>query len=473
MEKSNEQKGFFPFCSIHLSSRHYCKSTSIKMSTKTSSSTTNSVSSLLGPSYHKISSVTACLFVVGEITGAALLAMPESMQNMGWYLGPTLMILTCIASAYCGVILSKCWIILEASDPSLKQIKTRNPYALIGERSCGKAGFYACILSLVVTLFGSCVVQILVCSEMMQSLIPVQISFCQWIIIVGLCLLPLSFFGSPADFSPVAFFAMSSTAVAAVLIFISLVTHGVADAGAETLNTSQEAPAQSHPSTISVTSVMVGWMSVCYAFSGTSCMPTIQNDMKNKKSFRTAIMCAYVIMICIYLPVSVIGYYKAGSNVQANIIQNLQPSLLKKIIQILMTAHVLCAYLILLNPVNQNIENMIGLRHSLNIWRCISRSLVTILAMFTALSIPKFGKLLPIVGASTTLIQTFILPSIFYFFLVRQHECVSSGQKLLLLLLVVAGTAGCIFGTKSALSDLLAPDALTLPCYIAAADCGK
>lgn len=429
-----------------------------KMSSKTS--TSNSVSSLLGPSSHKISSVTACLFVVGEITGAALLAMPEAMRSMGWYLGPCLMILTCIASAYCGVIPSKCWIILESADPSLKQIRTRNPYALIGERSCGKVGFYACMLSLIVTLFGSGVVQILVCSEMLQSLIPVQISFCQWIVIVGLCLLPLSFFGSPADFSPVAFFAMSSTAVAAVLILISLLTQGV-----ENTIQDQEISSQSRNS-ISVTSVMVGWMSVCYAFSGTSCMPTIQNDMKNKKSFKTAILCAYVLMIMIYLPVSLIGYYQAGDSIQANIVHNLMPSTLKTLIEVLMTAHVLCAYLILMNPVNLNIENMIGMRHSLNVWRCLSRSLVTLLALFTALTVPKFGKLLPIVGASTTLIQTFILPCIFYYCLVRQHECVSIRQKSLLVLLVVAGTAGCIFGTKSAISDLLAPDALTLPCYL-------
>lgn len=423
----------------------------------------NSQSSLLGFSDHGISGLTACLFVVGEITGAALLAMPEAVKSTGWFFGPVLMIATCIISAFCGIILSKCWLILESVDPSLKEIKTRNPYALIGEEACGNFGHYACMSTLIITLFGAGVVQILVCSEMIESLIPVRVSFCQWIMIVGICLLPFSFFGSPVDFSPVAFFAMSSTTVAAILILISLATQESSHGPEVQLDDIES----KSPSAMSI---MLGLSSMCYAFSGTSCMPTIQNDMRNKKSFKTAITCAYAVMISIYLPVSLLGYYKAGSAVQSNVVRNLTPSTLRTCIEVLMTAHVLCAYLILMNPVNLNIENRIGIRHSMSVWRCLSRSIVTLFAIFTALTVPKFGKLLPIVGASSTLIQTFILPSLFYYRLTTRYDYLPTGRKILLIALIVIGVVAAVFGTISALSDLIAPDALSLPCYLSS--CG-
>ena len=417
-----------------------------------------SQSSLLGSAGKSIGSITACLFVVGEMTGAALLAMPEAFKLTGWYLGPFLMILTCTASAFCGIILSQCWIILESADSSLKKIKTRNPYALIGEKACGKLGFYCSITSLIVTLFGASVVQILVCSEMLESLIPIHVSFCQWILIVGFFLMPFSYLGSPVDFSPVAFFAMSSTAVAAILIVIAFATQEHTDV--------KSSETHAKDTGVSAMSITLGLSSMCYAFSGTSCMPTIQNDMKNKKSFKTAIICAYIIMLAIYLPVSSLGYYKAGHAVKSNIVRNLSPSMLRSCIETLMMAHVLCAFLILMNPVNLNIESFIGIEHSLNGWRCLSRTLVTLLATFTALTVPRFGKLLPIVGASTTLIQTFILPSLFYYRLSTRHASLPRRTKVLLLLLMAIGVVGAIFGTTSALTDFLAPDALSLPCYL-------
>lgn len=414
---------------------------------------------LLGHARRGIGAATASLFIVGEVAGAGVLAIPEAMKFTGWSAGVLLIVLTCVAASYCGVLLGRCWLILESRDPSLKSVKTRNAYALIGEKAFGKTGYIASMITQVIQLFGGAVVQLLLSAEMMHILVQpliqsyISFTFCQWVVISGLILLPFSFFGSPADFSPIAFFAMTSTSLAAVLIVIACIT-------------SPAPEVFSSPGfLISPLTLLLGIGNINFSFSGASCMPTIQNDMRNKKSFSVSVITAYIILILIYLPVSAVGYYRFGNNIQSNIIRNLPPSLLTTTIQALITGHVFCAYLILLNPVNLNLENFLTIQHSFNRCRCLSRIGMTLMAVFVALSVPKFGKLLNLVGASAVVFQCFILPAFFYFRLNKEQALTATQRFSLFAIMTVALAAG-IASSGSAMFDLLDPAAFTMPCYI-------
>jgi vesicular inhibitory amino acid transporter len=420
------------------------------------------------PTHHKvtghgISVVTACLFLIGEIAGAGVLAMPEALKSCGWYLGIFLMMIACAGSAVCGVLLSECWNQMERDDPSLAKTKTRNPYSVIGFKAYGKWGANVTVVSLVLTLFGGSIVQLLLSAEFIHTLlkpvISADISFGEWVIIVGLILLPLTFLGSPVDFSPIAFFAMSSTSVAAVLVMISCLIYDAP--------TNESLPTYR----ISFMGVLVGTGSMCFAFSGASCMPTIQNDMKNKKSFTKSVLIAFGILILIYMPVSIISLHKFGDGIKSNIIRNLPQTGLTTAIKVLMAGHVLCAYLILMNPVNLNIENFIGVDHSFNFFRCFSRVLMTLLAIFIGLSTPKFGKLLSLVGASAVVIQTYILPILFYYKLRKDEGAgITTRMKVMLLVILIASVLTAVGATYSAIYDLLDPNAFTKPCYVARCD---
>ena len=70
----------------------------------------------------------------------------------------------------------------------------------------------------------------------------------------------------------------------------------------------------------------------------------------------------------IYLPVSVVGYHVFGNDVKSSVIRNLTPGPLVTVIEVLIAVHVFCSYLILLNPVNLNLENAIGISHCKYIW---------------------------------------------------------------------------------------------------------
>ena len=390
--------------------------------------------------------------------------MPEAFKFTGWFLGCCFLLVIGVCSSFCGVLLGRCWLLLESRDPTLAQIKTRNPYALIGEKSFGQTGYAVAMLTLVIQLFGGAVVQLLLSAEMIKTLLQpliqhhVHLTFCEWIVISGLILLPLSFCGSPVDFSPIALFAMGSTSLAAVLILVACFT-----------NPAQAVPEASPSFNVSPLTVLLGIGSVCFSFSGAACMPTIHNDMKRKESFGFAVVLAYAVLILIYLPVSVVGYYQFGSETQSNIVRNLSPSLLTTGIQGLIAAHVLCAYLILLNPVNLNLENFLRIQHSFSWIRCLSRTGMTCLAVFVALSVPKFGKVLNLVGASAVVFQSFILPSFFYLRL-TDSSAVARQTRLLLLVIMATALLLGVASSASALFDLVDPKAFTLPCYISSCD---
>ena len=169
-----------------------------------------------------ISVLTASLFMVGEIAGTGILAFPFSLLATSWY-GLIIITSLCIMVAYVSILLGDSWLILQDKYLHNPKEKIRIPYALIGQYSTGSFGYYSTNFTLILMLFGSAVVQMLVCAETVSMLLKdyISIPFCWWVPIVGVVLLPFSYLGSPVDFAPVAYFAMSSTACASVLIVIA------------------------------------------------------------------------------------------------------------------------------------------------------------------------------------------------------------------------------------------------------------
>ena len=405
----------------------------------------------------------AVLFIVGEIAGTGMLAFPHAMKGIGWF-GPLVIVIGCLGGGYAGVVLGKSWLILEDRDPALQKVTTRNPYSLIGFAAAGVTGRAMTTITLILMLFGSAVVQMLIFAETIQSLIPenhfVSISFCKWIILVGIILLPFSLLGSPVDFAPVAFFAMSSTTIASLLIVIAIFRED-----AVSLTESETAEHN-----ISIKTVLLGISTIVFGYGGASVLPTIQNDMRDKRKFTGAVVFAFGLMMCLYVPVSAIGYWKFGDHVKSNIVRNLTPSPLVTVIECLVLAHVFCAFLIQLNPVNLTIESMLGLDHSFNWKRSVSRSFLITLAIFTGQAIPKFGKLLNLLGAVTVTMQSYILPAIFYYLLCPPAKSTLIA-KTVLIGMIVMGVVISISSSFFALVELFHPDAFTRPCFIC--DCVK
>lgn len=454
------------------------------------------------PSRNGISVLTACLFIVGEIAGTGILAFPDSFRGIGWWGGVAVITLGGVGAGYAGVILGKTWLIVEEGtiddqmakkSPSLEtgdnghwlplevdqSEKVRDPYSVIGFIAYGRWGKFITSFTLMVMLFGASIVQILVCAETLQTLVPsnmigLPINFCQWIVIVGILLMPLSFLGSPVDFWPVAFFAMSSTSLACLLIIVAIflednpiisVSFPMINSSLSINETISDLTLPETSSPITIKSVLLGISTVIFGYGGASVLPTIQNDMKDKRKFTISVVFAFVIMLLLYLPVSVIAYWKFGEGVKANIIRNLSPSPLVTGIYILITAHVCCAFLIQINPVNLTLESILGVPHSFNWKRCLSRGIVATLAIFTGLTVPKFGKLLNFVGSFAVSLQSFALPAIFYLKLCPGKK-MTLVKKVTLVAITLFGLFVAVVSTIYSLLELMLPDSFTLPCFI-------
>ena len=69
---------------------------------------------------------TAAVFIIGEMAGSGILALPSAIVGAGWT-GFALLVLCCFASGYCGTVLGRSWAILRDRHDEYKG-HVRYPY---------------------------------------------------------------------------------------------------------------------------------------------------------------------------------------------------------------------------------------------------------------------------------------------------------------------------------------------------------
>lgn len=144
---------------------------------------------------------------------------------------------------------------------------------------------YVCSAVMDITFFGGCVVYLLLCSELMESLTHTYlkyITFCDWILILALLLLPLTWMGSPADFWPLAVGAIGTTLIGLVLLMFEIVKD------------SPEYLPKATYSAPTFNGFFIGFGIIVFAFGGAAAFPTFQNDMRDKTKFPIAVVIGFI-----------------------------------------------------------------------------------------------------------------------------------------------------------------------------------
>ena len=95
---------------------------------------------------------TAAVFIIGEMAGSGVLALPAAIVGAGWT-GFGLLILCCFASGYCGTVLGRSWAILREGHDKYKD-HVRYPYPAIGEEAYGRWASLAVTICINITLIG-------------------------------------------------------------------------------------------------------------------------------------------------------------------------------------------------------------------------------------------------------------------------------------------------------------------------------
>ncbi|XP_053211728.1 LOW QUALITY PROTEIN: proton-coupled amino acid transporter 1-like [Panonychus citri] len=332
---------------------------------------------------HGMGVLVTILLIAGENAGCGILALPYAFDQAGWYSLP-LLIMCCLDAGICGILIGKCWMILEERWPEFRE-NCRYPYPAIGKMA--------------------------------------------WSIAVTLILVDVT-----SD-------------------YVKLENH----------------PPTSPP-TIEAISLAFG--TFIFSFGGTAAFPTFQNDMRDKSKFTRSVVIGFSTLLALYIPIAIMGFITYGLGVKNNIILSIPNGVKKDTAILLLSGHLFFAFIIVINGAVQEIEGKFKVPNSFGWKRVIVRTACMTFVMFIGETIPRFGKILDLMGGSAVTMLAYILPPLFYMKLCSMHNeswperKVTILEKIYYYKIIIVGVVGGISCTFWALKAILAPGAFSLPCYI-------
>jgi len=392
----------------------------------------------------------AAVMLVAEMAGSGVLALPRALANTGWG-GLLLIMFLGVSVGFSGTRLGLCWVILEEKFPPYRKA-CRTPYPTIGFHALGPSGRALVVVAQNVTLVGVTTVFLILSGDLLQALLgpyePVVLgSHCWCTLLTGAVLLPLSWLGTPKDFWPSAVVAMATTMLAVVVVVVQL-------------GFQKDQYKDADYSTPSFNTFFLGFGTILFSFGGAATFPTIQNDMKDRSRFPSSVGTAFTALLAMYLPLSAVGYGIVGAGVPGNILRSVD-GVAVQLTQGLVVMHLWTAYVILVNPVTQGLEEIFRIPRKFGWKRCVLRSAVVVFEVLIGLAIPDFGKILDLVGGSTVALMSFILPPVCYLRLSDEIDDnnepareVPYYERTLLYIVLVTGVLGGITATWSAVTNL-------------------
>eukprot|EP00090_Calanus_glacialis_P011434 TRINITY_DN19839_c0_g1_i1.p1 TRINITY_DN19839_c0_g1~~TRINITY_DN19839_c0_g1_i1.p1 ORF type:complete len:480 (-),score=75.15 TRINITY_DN19839_c0_g1_i1:74-1303(-) len=396
------------------------------------------------------------------MAGSGVLALPAAMIGTGGWLGLMLILLFTANAGFSGTRLGLCWIMLEERYEEFRG-EVRDPYPSIGEKAVGRWGRIVSMIAISLTLYGGGCVFIVLIAQLLGSLIAsvgFSLSLCVWMVIVAVCLMPLTWMGTPKDFWPIAVGALATTCIACLLVVVTCILDG---------NQIQEKvfPAPT------ADGIFKAFGSIMFAYAGASTFPTIQADMADRSKFNYSAMIAMGVLFTIYFPMAAGCYFSLGDQVTSNIVMAMSDGWQRITVEIMLLLHLITAFPIILNPPAQFCEKLLNIPSDFNWKRCVFRSVSVLCLLFIAETVPSFSSILDLVGASTVTLLTFVFPPLFYMRLadasIGRKEWVQRRlplwERIYCWTLIFLGIAGGICATITAVINIFYSFE-SVPCYM-------
>ena len=237
---------------------------------------------------HGLHWITAALFIVADMAGGGVVAMPIAMLKAGPIGGPINICVIAISFCYTAHLLGENWNIMCERWPVYRE-HCRKPYPEMAYRAMGARCRWLTSAVVNIMLFGVAIVYLLlsasIFSEIAIGTFKLNLSTCWMIPIIALVLLPVTFCKSPADFQWAVVTAMVTTTVAVILIFVGTYLDN------EVCGAVAEIPQ------FSLGSYILSWGTFMFSFGGHGVFPTIQHDMKDPKRFTNSAIVAFISML--------------------------------------------------------------------------------------------------------------------------------------------------------------------------------
>ncbi|XP_018331303.1 amino acid transporter AVT1D isoform X3 [Agrilus planipennis] len=285
-----------------------------------------------------------------------LVALPYAIIKCG-FLGIPLIILICGLQIYTAILLGRCWLLMEDVDPSIRS-KRRYPYSALAQAAYGKtvAAFITFLVN--IGIFSASIPNLIVASQNLQLLGEnvgggsVKISYCSWIIIVGVAICPFLWLGSPKDIKHLS--TLSGIIVLSVfglILFNMLIV---------TQETSDKRPLFTE--NFSLWEILLSaYGMLTFQFDIHPTILNIHLDMKNRKSIGKALIGAYSVTIALFGIIAIVATIVLGDNLQPSILESLTITNSLHVAAFLVAIQLCTSSAICNNSLYQQIEESLGI----------------------------------------------------------------------------------------------------------------
>lgn len=358
-----------------------------------------------------LSWLTAALFIVADMAGGGVVAIPIALLNSGLFLGSLSMLLICLAFCYTAHILGRNWVTMCKRWPNVYgRDHCRKPYPEMAYRAMGERAhlFTSCTLNAL--LFGVCVVYLLLAAKIISELWALinpahAVGPCMMILVLAAAFWPITFLKSPQDFWWAIVTAMLTTAFSVFLILVGTFLDLPVCSAAAT-----KPPFASGKFFLSIGIFF-------FAFGGHGVFPTIQHDMRRPRQFTRSSVLAFAIVSCMYVPISYLGVFVYGNSLHDSIISSIQTGIIQLFANLFIAIHCVLTLTIVINPLNQELEHLLNTPHHFCWQRVLVRSGILLSVVFVALTVPSFGPILNLMGGTFIALISAIMPCLFYLYL--------------------------------------------------------
>jgi len=394
----------------------------------------------VAPSKHAKTSVGSAVFsYLCTCVGAGVLSLPGALQYCGWS-GLILMAIVALmcnetAKMLCACMFSRPGVMLRS-------------YEDIGEQAYGKTGRRIVALFQVITLFGVCTIFLILIGGNMNTLVS-RLTLHDWIFVFAALLIPIAWLKTMNEVSVLAIFGvLASLFVAGVVVvkgFVRAADPHV-DVEYEVFN------GRGLPNAVNI---------IVFSFGGHSVLPNIVSHVERPRAnYARVSSWSYLLIALIYGVTAAGGYAGWGTHTEDKVLDNMdEGSIVVKLAYAFITAHVVLAYPIPLNPMSLAIERSLGIdqRHGLAelVPRVVSRTCLVLLTVLVASVVPYFGDILSLVSALSIVVVVFVLPPLFYYRLFQPVRRFGPLAKAKMLAIVAFGVAASGIGIYFAIKDLV------------------
>ncbi|VIO94434.1 Uncharacterized protein BM_BM3489 [Brugia malayi] len=344
----------------------------------------------------------ASMFILGDLVGGGVVAMPVAFAQTGFLLGVLFMIIICAIFVTTGWLLADTWEIMRKRWPEYRK-HCRKPFSEMALRSMSKKSEIVTKATVYSTLFGATVVYILLSSKIIQKFMTnfdLSFNFCLLLIIVSISILPITFLKSPADFWWAILIAVLCTIITITMIFvgISLDFH--------------DCYHEAHYSGISIDAIL-GLGIFLFAFNGHQVFPTVQNDMRNPADFKKSVLVGFVFVALLYMPLSAYAFLIYGDSMANSVIDSVQTTWIRYVADLSIAIHCILAIIITVNPINLQLEDTFDVPQKFCFKRVLVRTSLLLTALFVGMSLPNFGSVMNLFGSTAVPCTCVVLPTLF------------------------------------------------------------